>query len=464
MEAVVNRRSRRFSMGATMNGGALAYKSSQKPVPLSTLEEAILVTAAAGISGHPLADLPYDSGNVPESGGGNVIASFNGRTVASADGVHGTALFVINDEGTFLLRRPQDLPQVEISDLGNMTHDRRLEEVYRRIRIQISDKRTEIPREVPHMFSFNKWSTNLPGTTYFVPASEMTAMYINLLLSAFDEEMAFFVVDERNGYAPAGIAKFGKSRGGKLNDDLKAQVPRVGTIQLVETITADFLMAEQSFMGHNLMLAEQAMGLGGWSHFATARPPSWFEALGFRMGSQALSQSVGTGLGRLLFMGIFGRIAAVTRLVNSFDVGLRRLTLNLLGQNVQIPIPLGFEHKGEMLLKPFCPPYYKSMEEAVLAFLDYKMSNIKSGKGDTAWKDTQAVEATIPKFSDQCIAATIAYAEYVFKRYGNFPCYYAPFRMTFGYQAHHLDLSFYDKFYKPGAYTSTQAQHMQHWH
>ncbi|HJX11468.1 MAG TPA: hypothetical protein VJ733_13355, partial [Candidatus Binatia bacterium] len=127
IEAIVNRRSRRFSMGATMNGGGLAYTSPHSPAPLTNLEEAILVTAATGVTGHTLADLPYQSGAKPEAGGGNVMASFNGRTVASADGIHGTALFVLNDEGTFLLRRPQDLPPVEIVELSQMTRERRLE-------------------------------------------------------------------------------------------------------------------------------------------------------------------------------------------------------------------------------------------------------------------------------------------------------------------------------------------------
>jgi hypothetical protein len=31
-------------------------------------------------------------------------------------------------------------------------------------------------------------------------------------------------------------------------------------------------------------------------------------------------------------------------------------------------------------------------------------------------------------------------------------------------QAHHLDLEFYDRFYKPGAYLRTHAEHMQRWH
>ena len=31
-------------------------------------------------------------------------------------------------------------------------------------------------------------------------------------------------------------------------------------------------------------------------------------------------------------------------------------------------------------------------------------------------------------------------------------------------QAHHLDLDFYDRFFKPGAYLRTHAEHMQRWH
>ena len=30
-------------------------------------------------------------------------------------------------------------------------------------------------------------------------------------------------------------------------------------------------------------------------------------------------------------------------------------------------------------------------------------------------------------------------------------------------QAHHLDLEFYDRFFKPGAYLRTQADHMRPW-
>ena len=31
-------------------------------------------------------------------------------------------------------------------------------------------------------------------------------------------------------------------------------------------------------------------------------------------------------------------------------------------------------------------------------------------------------------------------------------------------QAHHLDLEFYDRFFEPGAYLRSHADHMQRWH
>ena len=31
-------------------------------------------------------------------------------------------------------------------------------------------------------------------------------------------------------------------------------------------------------------------------------------------------------------------------------------------------------------------------------------------------------------------------------------------------QAHHLDLDFYDRFFKTGAYLRTHAEHVQRWH
>jgi hypothetical protein len=441
MDAMRNRRSRRFSLGATLPGGALAYRSQQRPVPLSPLEEALLSFAAAGITGFCLAELPYQSGGEKEAGGGNVMAALTGRTGASADAIHGTSLFIINDEGTYMLKRPQDFPLVELDALAQLARVGDYETLYQHLRVKVRDGRTTIPREVPAMLPFNQWSTNLPGTTYFLPVSDLSGMYINILLSAFDEQIAVFMVDERNNFKPAGLKRFGRKHGGHLWDDPKDN--RVVPINFLETITVEFLLAEQAFMGHNLSLMEQAMGLGGWTHFATATEVSWLEALGFKLGTQKISQALHAGFLKLI---------------------LRQFRK----KDLEIPYPLGLTVEGKDLIKPFCPPYYHSMEEAVRAFLDFKKNNFskapltKDGLGP--WKDPEVVQASIPDFSKECIDATIAYCSYIYNTYGRFPAYFGPLRTTLAHQAHHLDLEFYDKFYQPGAYTETQGNHMEQWH
>ena len=57
-DAVFQRRSRRFGLGMEIERGALKYKSRHNPVPLSELEEAILVWTGLGIKNINLSDFP----------------------------------------------------------------------------------------------------------------------------------------------------------------------------------------------------------------------------------------------------------------------------------------------------------------------------------------------------------------------------------------------------------------------
>ena len=83
LEALIERRSRRFGHGMRLNGGPLTYKSMRPSRPLSLEEEAALAFAGCGITGPVLAELPYDSGDEHEAGGGNIMINLVGRTVAS---------------------------------------------------------------------------------------------------------------------------------------------------------------------------------------------------------------------------------------------------------------------------------------------------------------------------------------------------------------------------------------------
>jgi hypothetical protein len=440
LQALLARRSRRFGRGMTLNGGPLAYVSAHPPLSLSEEEEAALAFAAFGITGSALAELPYQSGAVPEAGTGNIIAHFLGRTAASPDALHPIILFVLNDDGCWMLQRPQDHTPAGITALTQAAGELRLVECYHASRVQIAAQRPGVPREIPFVPSFNKWSANRPGSTYFLPVAELSALYINILLAAFDRDLAYFVVVERNRFRPAGLARFARSRGGHLNDALADD--RIATIGLLETSLYEFAAVEQGGVLQNLALMAEALGLGGFPHFA-AHPFIWCQTLGFRMTQIPFARTIGAG-------------------------PLMKGLLLLMRQNSVIPTAVGLERGGEVLVKPFCPPYYRTMADAVRAFVDYKYApgtgTLRDERAGTAWRDGAAVLAAIPRPSDEAIDATIAYAEYLYQRYGRFPAASGPFRTVEAYQAHHLDLDFYDTFYQAGAVTEAHRCHMERWH
>src|SRR6185436_5841304 len=230
--------------------------------------------AACGITGPTLAELPYQTGDVPEASSGNVIMHFVGRTVASGDAAHCVTLFVINDDGAWMLKRPQDYPRAEIAALAQAARDHRLLDLYERSRVRIADQRLDVPREIPFTPPFNKWSANLPGTTFFLPIAELTALAINVTLLAFSEECGYYALDERNRFQPAGLAKFARSKGGHLYDDPRDG--RVATVEVAEAWLLEFAAVEQGGMLQNLGLMTQALGLGGFPYFA-AHPFIWMQ-------------------------------------------------------------------------------------------------------------------------------------------------------------------------------------------
>src|SRR5262252_4318619 len=153
--------------------------------------------------------------------------------------LHLVTLFVINDDGAWMIKRPQDFPREEIPKLIQMARERNLTELYEKSRVRVADRRVDVPREPPHVPTFNKWSANQPGTTYFLPVNELSALYINFLLAAFNEEFSYFVVDDRNGYRPAGLDRFARSKGGHLRDDPARG--RFGSISVFEAWLHEFV-------------------------------------------------------------------------------------------------------------------------------------------------------------------------------------------------------------------------------
>jgi hypothetical protein len=428
LAALRERRSRRFGLGMKIPAGPLAYESKHKPRPLTEDEEAALVFAACGITGHALADLCYAKG-----GGGGIMAGLVARTVASGDGLQSVALTLINDEGAWLVRRPREMPAEEILKLIELGKRGEFTELYRRSRVTIANERPKTLTEPLFNINANRWSAHAPGSTIFLPVNDLTFMYVNGLLEILNEETGAFILDERNHFLAAGLGKFARSRGGHLEDD--PQKGRVATVRQVEQFVTEFVTVEQGMMLQNLGLMAQALGLGGYPSFAN-HEFAWFQSLGFRMEQMPASRYVGAGW-------------------------LPSLAMKFLKRNPAIPYPVGLERDGEVLLKPFCPPYYKSMADAVRAVVKIKFGAngiFRSQNRGSAWTKHADVVHQVPAFSEAAIAATTAHCEYLWNRYGRFPVHMPPYRTVLNFQASHLDAEFYDKFYQPTALNETQRK------
>ncbi len=441
LKALLKRRSRRFCAGMEIKGGPTAYESDLDPQPLTEAETARLVFAACGITGPPLLDWTYNEGD-----GGNMMAGLAGRTISSADAVNSMAMFVIEDDATWLARRPQDIPADELAEIMNLTNAGEFVEAWRRMRVKVADERCAAPVKPPYNINPNQWSLHAEGTTYFLPVSELTYLYINAGLEFLREESGFYIVDERRYYRPAGLSEFAKSNGGFLDDD--PHNGKVLTINYIERIGTEACLIEQGMALQNLGLACQAMGLAGFPHFSH-HDEAWFEALGFRMAEQPLTE--------------FHSVPRLTAAV-----------LKLRGQNPEVGYPLGLERNGEVLLNPYCPPYYDSMAEAVQAVYEKKFGENGAFRGghdivtesdvNSGWDNPGEITAEIPDIDESAIDATIAFCEYIHDRYGRFPATYPPFHTLMGFQAGHIDKGFYDEYYLPGSLSESHRQHQDRWH
>jgi hypothetical protein len=413
----------------------MVYKSRHQGLPLTEEEEALLAFAACGITGRALGDLVYDEGE-----GGTILAGLTGRTIPSGDAIQTCSLIIINPEATYYIKRPQDFPPDEIPELSALAEQEDYLELYRRSRVKICDGRANPPLEPFFNINCNRWSLYDPSATYFLPVEDFTVMYINALLEIFNEHNGIYPLDERAGFRPAGVRQFAQSRGGHLIDDPRQE--HVITIQQLETLVTEFVTAESGMMIQNLGLMTQAMGLGGFPHWA-AHYYGWFKALGFRMTEMRASRYLGMGW-------------------------LYRFIARLLNRDHPVPLVQGLNAPdGKPLMEPLCPPNYFSMEEAVRTVIEMKWGRkgiFREGASDGAWQAPSKISDAAPAPGDAAIEATVAYCSYLYERYGRFPVYQPPLRTLLGFQVNHLDTDFYDRFYQPEALTDLQRDHFQDWH
>jgi hypothetical protein len=405
-DAIFNRRSRRMALGAEIPGGPTKYKSEKPPMSLDEVEEAMLVQAGTGISGLNLSDLPYTYAD-GKSASGNTMIQFTGRTWSSPCGSHSTELIYFNDSGSYVVGL-KDCRTDRIRQYETESDRDYIARSFRENRTKVLDHRPEHPRSYPAMLSFNLWDSNIEGSTVFLPVINNTWQYINgLLLMCGWADGGAFLVDDLNGNRPAGTERWVKEGLLDANRPLPLSTTNFGQ------------EVEPAFILHNIVLAEQAMGLGGWIH-AGVNPLFLMQALPFRV-----VETPGTAS----------------------------------------PNPVGIDG----VLEAYCPPYYKDMDAAVDAVVEAKFGadgiyTMDAGR-EAPFLDKNEFIAGVPRYSEKLVRCVKDIANYIYDTYGRFPMNVPTMGISsYWCQAHHLDLDFYDRFYGKAAYTQTQAEHYELWH
>ncbi len=418
-DAIFQRRARRFPLGAEMPAGVAPFKSDKEPIPLDEIEEAMLVMAGTGISGLNLSDLPFND-QAGSNWCGNTMIQFVGRTYASACGSHGTEMFFTNDEGTYLVQMRDKLP-AQMQEFESPDDREKIVQAFRANTVKLSSGRLPIPMEEPVTLPFNQWNVNKPGTTLFMPVSDVTWEYINALMLMLDAPNCAYVYDDMNGNAEP-LKKYADA--GHL--DRSRAYPLSGyEMGMYSAISG----VEQAIMLQNMYLALQAMGLGGWI-FSSSVGVAVMPMMGFRM--HMASQPEGP---------------------------FKPLDSSAPGR----PVVVGLEG----LFEPYCPPYYPDMAKAVQAVWDKKWGAggiYKEEGGPAPYRDRQSLDRVVAKTPEWCLEATKDLCTYIWDTYGRFPALSDPMVMSIWFQAHHLETEFYDQYYQPGAYHETIRNHMGVWH
>jgi hypothetical protein len=167
-EAIAGRRARRFCVGAEIPDGVLSFKSKHDPLPLSEIEQLLLLSYMGGVTGWHFAIMRHER-YAPKLS--NYCTSPVGRTFPSAAGFITSELFYTDDNGTYILPTRDFHPEIEIID-GKVNLEEFLSVHKRRIR-KLSDKRLHIPRSEPYMEGHNTWIANHDGSTVVIPVGDL---------------------------------------------------------------------------------------------------------------------------------------------------------------------------------------------------------------------------------------------------------------------------------------------------
>lgn len=408
MDALLGRRSRRFFLGAEIPDGVFKYKSRFESVPLTEPEKLLIVGACGGNTAwHHL--IFRAERYAPHLS--NYAAAAGGRTFPSAAGFHTSQIFFTDDDGVYMLDTRDAQAFAERAVDGSLDSESFLGSVRGHVR-RIRDGRLKLPPAVPYVEPHNTWAVNHPGTLLVTPVGDLSQhMLLNI---CYMLQNGLVLTDDIHRRPIPGIEQFA----GIVDVNSTWPITFVEQWSMAE-VTAE--LAASCYAG-TLML--QAMGLGGWMF---------------------------NGIDAFSFLGASGN-PAVPGLGFRYDANERW----------PYPNPTGLAG----VMEGFCPPHYPDMRAAVNAVCERKFGPGGPFHPGTPgpWEDTRAVRAAAQIHSEEFRECVILQAQYIYDTFGKFPGTIPSMFAITHLQAHHLDLEFYDRFFKPGAYLKTHADHMKKWH
>ena len=407
VEALYGRRSRRFALGDEIPDGPLAYKSRHEPMPLTELERMLVLSAMGGTTGWHYA-ITRHARYAPHMS--NYSAGAAGRTFPSAAGFHTAELFFTDDSGTYFFPT-RDAGALLDPAVEDVTPELMVERHRKRLR-KLADERIHLPAKEPYMEGHNTWCVNVPGSLLVIPIADLAQHAIAIF--CFLVQNGISVYDDLTDRRIPGIEEFADLV------DLEEPMP----LTFFDQYTISEAVAELATSCYAGVLMLQAMGLGGWMF---------------------------DGIDRFTMLGASGD-PDVPGLGFRYDEDERW----------SLPNPTGLEG----VFEAYCPPHYTDMAAAVEAFAERKFGPGGPFHRDTpgAWTDSPGVRGSAQVHDERFKACVTTQAQYVYDTFGKFPAT-VPSLMIINYvQAHHLDLDFYDRFFKPGAYLATHADHMRRWH
>lgn len=408
LSAIMGRRSRRFSKGATIDSGPFAFTSQKEVEPLDDFERALIVSVMAGNTGwsHLIPSNKKYAPYLP-----NYAGSAAGRTFPSAAGFHTTNIFFSDDSGIYFLPTSNSVPLKTKEMSADMDLDVWIK--YHQSLIQkISSERIQIPREEPHIESHNLWVANTPGSLFAIPVVDL-AQHVILTL-CYLVQNGYGITDDINKRSIPGIEKFGHII------DLNQPYP----LTILDQLALGEATVEVSTSCFSASLLLQAMGLGGWMY---------------------------DGINPLSVLGVSGD-------KRNKGLGFR----SDLREGWNTPNPTGL--KG--VFEAACPPHFKTMREAVQKIVERKYGDGGPFNERTpgAWKDSASIRKKAAPHNEEFIECITLMSQYIYDTFGKFPATLPSVYCLMYLQAFHLDIDFYDHFYKEGSYLETHRVHDEVWH